>query len=89
MSITIYGTPTCPKCDDVKKYLASESVPYTYQEVGKDIVREQLELVVGRTIRSVPVIVVHGQEYNFDGLKSFVAEVKERQKSVDITEVRI
>lgn len=72
MSIVVYGLPTCKNCDEVKKYLEDNKVPYVYQEVGKDIVKEQLELVVSRVVRAVPVITFYDGEISFAELKAKV-----------------
>jgi len=82
MNIVVYGLPTCPKCDEVKKYLESENLSYKYSEVGKDILREELELVVSRVIRSVPVVTLNGREVALEELKKEVGEFKQRVEDV-------
>lgn len=69
MEVQIYGTPVCPNCDKVKAYLGIKKVPYSYSAVGDDITKEELEAVVNRPVRQVPVIVVDGQEKTFDQLR--------------------
>lgn len=69
MNVTVYGTPVCPNCKTVKSFLESSKVGYDYRSVGEDVTKEQLEETVGRPVRSVPVIVVDGEEVTFDLLK--------------------
>lgn len=76
--ITMYGTPTCQNCDAIKKFLEKEDVSYTYKEVGKDILIEELELVVGRRVTTVPVITYNQDEVSFDKLKEEVSEARKR-----------
>lgn len=69
MQVSVYGTKVCPNCDKVKSYLNIKEIPYSYSSVGEDISREELETVVSHPVRSVPVIVVDGQEKTFDQLR--------------------
>ena len=69
MEITVYGTTTCPHCVKVKNFLDNKATDYEYQLVGTDLSIEQLEESVGRPVRTVPVIVVDGDELSFDSLK--------------------
>lgn len=72
MKVTVYGTPVCPNCKNVVSFLENNNTTYNYQTVGKDVSKEQLEESLGRTVRSVPVIVVDGNELSFDSLKAKV-----------------
>jgi len=69
MEITVYGTTTCPHCVNVKTFLENKEASYDYKLVGKDLSIEQLGSIVGRPVRTVPVIVVDGDELSFDSLK--------------------
>jgi len=89
MTIIVYGTPTCPNCDEIKKFLSEYDIPFAYQEVGKDIVREELELVVSRPVRSVPVITLMGEEISADGLKEKILKENERVEAADLLSIRI
>ena len=70
MNITIYGTHTCPYCINVKTFLEGRDTSYDYKIVGDDISMTQLEEIVGRSIKTVPVIVVDGDELSFDSLRT-------------------
>jgi len=56
MSYIIYGTPNCKYCNMSKTLLEMKSLDYQYKEVGGDITKEQLEEMVGRSVRTVPQI---------------------------------
>jgi len=77
MEISVYGTPTCPRCKDVLNFLLEKDVDYTYSVIGIDVEHEQVNTVVGRPVRAVPVIMVDGAELSFDNLR-------ERLSSTDI-----
>jgi glutaredoxin len=77
MEISVYGTPMCPKCKDVLNFLLEKDVDYIYNIIGVDVQPEQVNTVVGRPVRAVPVIMVDGVEMSFDNLR-------ERLSSTDI-----
>jgi len=69
MDITVYGTHTCPHCINVETFLQQKGTPFEQKIIGEDVSIEQLEENVGRPVRTVPVIVVDGDELSFDSLK--------------------
>lgn len=69
MDITVYGTHTCPHCKNVESFLQTKETPFEQKIIGEDVSIEQLEENVGRPVRTVPVIVVDGDELSFDSLK--------------------
>lgn len=69
MDITVYGTHTCPHCIKVEQFLETQNTPFEQKIIGEDVSIEQLEENVGRPVRTVPVIVVDGDELSFDSLK--------------------
>jgi len=70
MKIMIYGTPTCPKCNDVKNFLVNRGVDYGYKVIGKDIDHDAVCAAVGRIVRAAPVIMVDDTELSFKLLQS-------------------
>lgn len=59
-SITVYSTPTCPYCMQVKDYLKSKSIAFTDHNVGTDLdARNAMVQKSGQL--GVPVIEVDGQ----------------------------
>ena len=86
MSITIFGTPVCPNCNNVKNFLSTNGVSYDYKNVGDDIQQSELEALVERQVRSVPVIVSDGKEVSFDELKT---QVSNAQLTVGLAELSL
>ena len=72
MKIEIFGTPVCGQCKDVISYLMEHNEEYDYKLIGRDISPEELSEYVGRPVRSVPVIVLNGDEVNFNTLRQHV-----------------
>ncbi len=59
-TVTVYSTPTCPYCTQVKEYLKSKSVPFTEHNVASDLdARNAMVQKSGQL--GVPVIDVDGQ----------------------------
>lgn len=54
--IVVYGIPNCARCDQVKNILDNKGIDYKYKTIDKDIRKESLEFIVGRTITSAPII---------------------------------
>lgn len=66
-TVTIYATPACHRCKQLAGTYRSAGVDFKYLIVGEDITKEELEHLVGRVVRSVPVVVDHkGVEINHD-----------------------
>ena len=81
MSITVFGTHVCPNCQDVKRFLDSAGVDYSYKVIGEDVEHMYVSTLVGRPVRSVPVIVQGESEVTFDQLRQSV--VNEPQESLE------
>jgi glutaredoxin 3 len=60
MSVTVYTTPTCGFCHQVKAYLNQRGVPFTEYDVSRDMRRAQ-EMVRVSGQQGVPVVVIDGQ----------------------------
>lgn len=73
MNIEIYGKANCGQCNDVKNYLDSVSVPYTYNELDRDYTKEEL-LTRFPTARMFPQIVADGVRVT-GGLKQLMTMV--------------
>lgn len=73
MSITVFGTPVCPNCQDVKRYLDSAGISYEYKTIGEDVEHMYVSTLVGRPVRSVPVIVQDDSEVTFDQLRTSIS----------------
>jgi len=69
MEISVYGTPTCPRCKDVLNFLLEKDVNYTYSVIGIEVEHEQDNTIVGRHVRAVPVIMEDGAELSVDNIR--------------------
>jgi glutaredoxin 3 len=59
-TVTVYSTPTCPYCHQVKRYLADRGVPYVDRDVSVDVqARDEMVRKSGQL--GVPVIDVEGK----------------------------
>ena len=60
MSITVYTTPTCGYCYQLKNYLAQRNIPFTEYDLSQDPQRAS-ELVQLSGQQGVPVSIIDGQ----------------------------
>lgn len=58
-NITVYSTPTCPYCQQAKRYLTEKGVPFTDKDVAVDL-QARDEMVKKSGQLGVPVIEVDG-----------------------------
>jgi len=73
-SLTIYSTPTCRFCKQLKAFLAENNIEYTDHDVmaDEDAIKEMQELSGGNM--SVPFIVFNKGEENQETQSGFDAE---------------
>lgn len=60
MAVTVYSTPSCSFCVQVKKYLREQHVPFTEYNVANDARRAD-EMLRKSGQMGVPVLDVHGK----------------------------
>jgi glutaredoxin 3 len=60
MSVTVYTTPTCGFCHQVKAYLHQQGMPFTEYDVSRDP-QAAAEMVRLSGQRGVPVVLIDGQ----------------------------
>ena len=60
MTITVYSTPTCPFCKQLKEFLAEHKVQFTNIDVSADQEKAQ-EMIEKSGQMGVPVMDVDGQ----------------------------
>ena len=58
MKVTVYSKPLCPSCDKAKALLTQLHYEYTEKIVTKDISLEELFEELGKTVRTIPQIVI-------------------------------
>lgn len=60
MKVTIYSTPTCPYCNQLKDYLKESSIEYTNVDVSVDQEKAK-EMIEKSSQMGVPVTNIDGQ----------------------------
>jgi len=61
MKVTIYGKPQCPLCDRSKALVEARGIDFEYIDfVAANMTREELSVIMGRPVSSVPQILVDG-----------------------------
>lgn len=78
MKATIYGRPGCTFCIQAKALAANHGIEVDYKIVGEDILKEQLEEMIGHSIKSVPQIFI-----NADGFNEYVGGYTELKARLD------
>jgi len=68
MKIDIFGTKVCGNCRKLEAMLTNKDIPYTYLTIGTDISIEEITDIIDRTPRSVPIILVNGEEQTLEEL---------------------
>ena len=58
MKVTVYSKPACQFCDKAKALLTQLKIEYTEKVVTKDISLEELFKELGKTVRTIPQIVI-------------------------------
>jgi glutaredoxin len=58
MTVTVYSKPACQFCDKAKALLTQLKIEYTEKVVTKDISLEELFKELGKTVRTIPQIVI-------------------------------
>jgi len=60
MTVTVYSTPTCPFCIQVKEYLSEKKVEFTDVDVSSDQEKAQ-EMIHKSGQMGVPVVDIDGE----------------------------
>ena len=58
MKVIVYSKPACQFCDKAKALLTQLKIEYTEKVVTKDISLEELFKELGKTVRTIPQIVI-------------------------------
>ena len=58
MQVIVYSKPACQFCDKAKALLTQLKIEYTERVVTKDISLEELFEELGKTVRTIPQIVI-------------------------------
>jgi glutaredoxin len=75
MKIVVYSKPACQYCDKAKALLTLLGHNYTEKVVTKDISLEELFKELGKTVRTIPQIVIDEKHIGgFNELTEFFAD---------------
>lgn len=72
--IEIWGKPSCPHCEQAKKFCETNNLGYIYKQLDVDFTREEVfENFPGA--RTFPQIIVNGSKIGgWDKLRSYIEE---------------
>lgn len=82
--IVIVGKPNCPRCDMAKQLCRSKETEFEYKEVFKDIQIEEIEILSGNRVQSVPQIYA-----SKDGLNTYIGSYNELKEYLEVQESKI
>jgi glutaredoxin len=75
MTVTVYSKPACQYCDKAKELLERLGYGYTEKVVTKDISLEEFFKELGKTVRTIPQIVIDGKHIgSFNELTEYFAD---------------
>ena len=75
MTVTVYSKPACQYCDKAKDLLERLGYKYTEKVVTKDISLEEFFKELGKTVRTIPQIVIDDEHIgSFNELTEYFAD---------------
>ena len=75
MTVTVYSKPACQYCDKAKDLLERLGYEYTEKIGTKDISLEEFFKELGKTVRTIPQIVIDGKHIgSFNELTEYFAD---------------
>ena len=75
MKIIVYSKPACQYCDKAKALLTRLGHSYTEKVVTKDISLEEFFKELGKTVRTIPQIVIDGEHIgSYNELTEYFAD---------------
>ena len=77
MNVTIYGKPGCTNCDKSKLLCDMKGVSYNYKTIGQDITLEQLNEMIGCSVKTVPQIFITS-----DGFTEYVGGYEQLKSKI-------
>tara|TARA_B110001454_G_scaffold156341_1_gene145595 strand:- start:61 stop:348 length:288 start_codon:yes stop_codon:yes gene_type:complete len=93
MKIVVYSKPACQYCDKAKALLTQLSYSYTEKVVTKDISLEELFKELGKTVRTIPQIVIDDKHIGgFNELREYFVDkgkINYRGELLDINDMEI
>lgn len=71
MEIKLYGLPNCPKCEEIKAFLTSKSIAFSY---SNDF---ETTAIIGSKyrLRSSPILVQNDKAYSYNDILSKIEDI--------------
>lgn len=82
--IKVYTTPSCVQCNQTKKILDQNSIPYEAIDLSTDA--EAMTMVKAMGYSSAPVVVTensHWSGFRLEKLKDYIATHKEKHDTIN------
>tara|TARA_R110001599_G_scaffold13186_1_gene60432 strand:+ start:116 stop:397 length:282 start_codon:yes stop_codon:yes gene_type:complete len=93
MNITVYSKPACQFCDKAKALLTQLDYEYTEKVVTKDISLEELFEELGKTVRTIPQIVIDENHIGgFNELREYFVDkgkINYRGELLDVSDFKL
>lgn len=81
MLVTVYTNPSCVQCEQTKKYLTLNNVPFDVIDMSED--PSSLEMVKGLGFRAAPVVITDDDMWSgfqLEKLSKLVASVRDAEE---------
>jgi len=93
MKVIVYSKPACQFCDKAKALLTQLKIEYTEKVVTKDISLEELFEELGKTVRTIPQIVIDDKHIGgFNELREYFVDkgkINYRGEILDINDIEL
>jgi len=93
MKVIVYSKPACQFCDKAKALLTQLKIEYTEKVVTKDISLEELFEELGKTVRTIPQIVIDENHIGgFNELREYFVDkgkINYRGEILDINDIEL
>jgi len=93
MKVIVYSKPACQFCDKAKALLTQLKIEYKEKVVTKDISLEELFEELGKTVRTIPQIVIDDKHIGgFNELREYFVDkgkINYRGEILDINDIEL
>ena len=93
MKVIVYSKPACQFCDKAKALLTQLKIEYKEKVVTKDISLEELFEELGKTVRTIPQIVIDENHIGgFNELREYFVDkgkINYRGEILDINDIEL
>jgi len=90
LELVLYTRPTCSDCQDAKKYLSANSIPYDHKDVSEDLsLEEDLKKITGNRIVPVFAFYKKGVFGKRKLVHNFIGFEKNKDEIVDLLHMKM